>query len=362
MRVSVLKRSKVMTSERVFGRFNWPTVARLPDGRLLTVASGFRMGHVCPFGKVTGAYSEDEGETWSFPTVFIDTPLDDRDAGLAVGGKRVIITSFNNSRAFQASNHWEFEPQKEVFRDAYLPLISDEEEAAYIGSEYIYSEDGGKTFSEVRKAPVTSPHGPFFLPDGSLYYVGTACHAEKAEKGTNLVHTTGVFYATSTDGRRFSKAVRIPVPTEEGEELWEPHACLLPNGRILAAVRLQKNGDCVNLRTLYSYSDDGGKTYAAWKDMGSSGGPPHLCYIGGEKVLLTYGCRISPFSIRARLSTDNGENFGEELILCDDLSDIDCGYPATALCRDGALLTVYYGRTKKEDNTGVHAIRWRLEE
>ena len=32
--------------------YAWPSVARLHDGRLAMVASGFRMKHVCPFGKV----------------------------------------------------------------------------------------------------------------------------------------------------------------------------------------------------------------------------------------------------------------------------------------------------------------------
>ena len=32
--------------------FGWPSVARLQDGSLMTVASGFRIAHICPFGKV----------------------------------------------------------------------------------------------------------------------------------------------------------------------------------------------------------------------------------------------------------------------------------------------------------------------
>ena len=62
------------------------------------VASGFRMKHVCPFGKVVISYSDDEGKTWTRPTVVMDTPLDDRDAGiLPFGENSVIITSFNNT-------------------------------------------------------------------------------------------------------------------------------------------------------------------------------------------------------------------------------------------------------------------------
>ena len=69
--------------DSVFGYFGWPSIARLPDGTLAMVASGFRMAHVCPFGKGIICYSRDEGRTWTAPAAVIDTVLDDRDCGLA---------------------------------------------------------------------------------------------------------------------------------------------------------------------------------------------------------------------------------------------------------------------------------------
>ena len=79
--------------------FGWPTAVRLQNGKIAVVASGFRLGHVCPFGKTVISYSEDEGETFTYPAPVIDTPLDDRDGGiLAYGKSGVIVTSFNNTR------------------------------------------------------------------------------------------------------------------------------------------------------------------------------------------------------------------------------------------------------------------------
>ena len=81
----------------LFSYFGWPSVTRLPDGTLAATASGFRMAHMCPFGKSVISYSRDEGETWTRPAVLIDTLLDDRDTGIAcIGGNRVMVTSFNN--------------------------------------------------------------------------------------------------------------------------------------------------------------------------------------------------------------------------------------------------------------------------
>ena len=84
------------------GYFGWPTVARLKNGDLAAVASGFRVEHVCPFGKTVLARSKNEGKTWSLPTPIIDTPLDDRDGGiLAFGESSLLVTSFNNCPEYQ---------------------------------------------------------------------------------------------------------------------------------------------------------------------------------------------------------------------------------------------------------------------
>ena len=65
--------------------FAWPTAARLQNGKIAVVASGFRMAHLCPFGKLVIAYSDDEGESYTAPGVIMDTPLDDRDGGVTFG-------------------------------------------------------------------------------------------------------------------------------------------------------------------------------------------------------------------------------------------------------------------------------------
>ena len=43
--------------------FGWPSVTRLPDGKIAAVCSGFRLEHICPFGKAVMALSEDNGKT-----------------------------------------------------------------------------------------------------------------------------------------------------------------------------------------------------------------------------------------------------------------------------------------------------------
>ena len=102
--------------------FGWPTVARLQNGKIAAAASGYRLSHICPFGKAVISYSEDNGETYTIPAPVIDTVLDDRDAGItAYGESSVIITSFNNTLQFQ---------REHSFTSAYIE--DDESKLMYI--------------------------------------------------------------------------------------------------------------------------------------------------------------------------------------------------------------------------------------
>ena len=109
--------------------FGWPTATRLQNGKIAVVASGFRLRHVCPFGKTVISYSEDDGETYTYPAPVIDTPLDDRDGGIvAFGENNVIVTSFNNTRNMQRQHASDAEAKRKNYIYSYLDTITDEEE------------------------------------------------------------------------------------------------------------------------------------------------------------------------------------------------------------------------------------------
>jgi hypothetical protein len=160
------------------GYFGWPTVARLPDGTLMVVSSGLRSQHVCPWGKGVLNVSADDGLTWSPPRVIHDTPLDDRDGGIvSLGGQKLLVAWFTeDTRPYADADGW------------WRGLIGDEEMKRWhetmdawtdatmkqwLGSWVALSDDGGQTWSEPRRVPVNSPHGPILLRSGSLIYLGT---------------------------------------------------------------------------------------------------------------------------------------------------------------------------------------------
>ena len=80
----------------------WPTVARKADGELIVVYSGGRESHVCPFGRVEMIRSQDNGETWSWPQVLLDGPIDDRDAGVLVTKTGSILVTTFTSLAYES--------------------------------------------------------------------------------------------------------------------------------------------------------------------------------------------------------------------------------------------------------------------
>ena len=83
------------------GRYiGWPTIIRTRAGELIIAFSGDRDSHICPYGKTEIVRSQDEGRPWSEPVVILNTPLDDRDAGLVETPDGTLISSWFTSVEF----------------------------------------------------------------------------------------------------------------------------------------------------------------------------------------------------------------------------------------------------------------------
>jgi BNR repeat-like domain len=108
-------------------------------------------------------------------------------------------------------------------------------------------------------------------------------------------------------------------------------------------------------------STDNGKS---WKfdstpaaDTGE-GNPPSLTRLRDGRVCLTYGYRAPPFGLRARISSDGGKTWDEELRLRDDGGGRDVGYPRTVQRADGKLVTVYYFHDSPAGERYIAATIW----
>ncbi|MBQ8026885.1 MAG: exo-alpha-sialidase [Clostridia bacterium] len=325
--------------------FGWPTVERLRNGNIIVGASGYRIEHICPFGKGVIAFSDDEGENYTQPIPVIDTVLDDRDVGLTPFGQAgLIVTSFNNTLEFQRQNM----PQTEECFD-YIASVSSEDEARDIGVSFRISRDNGLTFGKIYKSPVTSPHGPIVLNDGRILWIGTVYnHPGKIEA-----------YTIDPDDGSLSFYSSIEA---DGLMLDEPYAIQLPDGKMICHFRIEEESE--NIFTLYqSVSDDNGKTWSKPKQIikDDSGAPSHLFFHSSGVLICAFSRRTLPYGIRVILSYDGGESWSDEYTIYENYGSDDLGYPSTVELDDSSLLTVFYARENEELPAVIMQQKWTLE-
>jgi sialidase-1 len=330
----------------------WPTVALRRDGSLALVYSGGREAHVCPFGRVELMRSSDGGRTWSWPQVLMDSPIDDRDAGiLETTSGTLLVTTFTSlayQRALDGAKNW---PPDRVERwNAVNLRASRKEREALLGCWMLRSTDGGMTWSAPYRVPVNSPHGPIAVSGGRLLYAGKQLWEPQKRVGV----------AESTDdGKTWRWLADIPArPGDSAEAYHELHAVETADGRLIVHIR---NHNKTNAgETLQSESTDGGRTWTEPRPIGVWGLPSHLLRLRDGRLLMSYGYRRAPFGNQARLSSDDGRTWSEPVVISDDGAGGDLGYPSTVELPGGELLTVWYERLKIAPQAVLRMARWRL--
>lgn len=338
----------------------WPTLARRKNGELLVVWSGGREAHVCPFGRVELMRSQDDGKTWRWPQVLYDGPIDDRDAGVLETAKGSILVTTFTSLAYQPlldkaekiapgqPGAWEDVKLREW--RAVHHRISAEQRQAEVGTWMIRSTDGGVTWSARYEVPVNSPHGPTQLADGRLLYCGIELW--KPERRVGACHS-------KDDGLTWEWLSTIP--TRDGDkshEYHELHAVEAADGTVIAHIRNHNKANAQEI--LQAESVDGGKTWSTPHPIGVWGYPSHLLRLKDGRILMTYGYRRAPLGNQARVSSDHGKTWSEPITINSDAYSGDMGYPSTAECIDGTLVTVWYELQKDSPNAQLRQARWRL--
>jgi hypothetical protein len=217
------------------------------------------------------------------------------------------------------------------------------------GGAYVHiSHDNGYTWGltvPVDIAPYQgafSPKGAIELSSGDIILaLGSHDHDPLAAS----------FIVRSTDkGRSWQKpieAARVP-----GRVFSEPSVVATRSGKLLLMSREETTGYIYQSESL-----DGGNTWLPARQLPLWGYPTHAIRLMDGRLLIIYGRRKAPFGIRAAVSEDEGQSWGEEIIIRDDLPDTDwgfnLGYPSVIEYAPGKLFTAYYG----EDTDGVTCIQ-----
>jgi NADH dehydrogenase FAD-containing subunit len=338
----------------------WSTLARRKDGELLLAFSGGREAHVCPFGRLEFMRSKDHGATWGWPQVLLDSPIDDRDAGvIETNAGSILVTHFTSLAYEPILERAERTPVGQPGGFAEQKLIDEwraardrltpEQRRSELGCFLIRSTDGGVTWSQRMRVPVNSPHGPVVMRNGRLLYAG------KAIWGNDKV---GVCESLD-DGLTWSWLAELPV--RDGDEMrqyHELHMVEASNGDLICHIRnenRQSDGE-----TLQSESTDGGKTWSVPHTIGVWGIPSHLLRLSDGRLLMSYGYRRPPFGNQARVSANNGTTWSEPIVMSADGITGDLGYPSTVECDDGTLVTVWYEVMSGSPLAQLRQARWRL--
>jgi hypothetical protein len=356
--------TKVISQQPEFYH-GWSTVARRQNGELWVSWSGGRESHVDPFGQVHAMTSRDEGATWSWPRVLLDSATDDRDSGVIETAKGTLIVTTFTSLAYEAhlakatvfSQHTDtgwgskaMPPGQLAKWKAVHARLNDAERKAELGEWCIRSTDGGRAWSTRIPTIVNSPHGPIQLKDGRLLYAGKQLWTKDRKIGVSV---------SRDDGLTWQWLAEITTRKgDKGSSYHELHAVEATNGTIIAQIR--NHNDANKGWTLQTESPDGGRTWTEPHPI-SYGFPSHLQRLRDGRLVMTYGYRRPPYGNRARISIDHGKTWSDEIVLSADGRDGDLGYPSTVELADGTLLTVWYESMKAPQLALLRQAKWRLQ-
>jgi len=174
-------------------------------------------------------------------------------------------------------------------------------------------------------------------------------------------HEGRPFCARTQDGGRTWKFVSWIAEAPDGYAIM-PSTIRLNSHEFLTAIR-RRNETRAWIET-YRSRDNG----EHWQldtvpapELGE-GNPPSMIRLKDGRVCLTYGRRINPGSIQARLSRDGGHSWEPEFILRDQAGGRDIGYPRTAQRPDGKIITFYYFHDQPKSERYIAATIWSAGE
>lgn len=206
-------------------------------------------------------------------------------------------------------------------------------------SRFEYSYDRGKTWN-----------GPYRLPN-----FGTPGTAARTDYIVNGKHDAFCFITVAkANGREGRPAC---VRTKDGGLTWELVSFIGPEPEGFAIMPSTVRISDTELFTTLRCREGTFRWISAWRsldngaswtfennpvDYAGEGNPPCLNKLPDGRLCLTYGFRAYPYSIRARLSEDNGKTWGPQIVLRDDGTDRDIGYVRSIVRPDGKVVTTYY--------------------
>jgi hypothetical protein len=211
---------------------------------------------------------------------------------------------------------------------------------------FFYSYDRGGTWEGPYRlpsfgAPGIAPRTDYIVNGARDCMLFITAAKTNGEEGRPLCVRT-------TDAGKTWEVVSWIGPEPEGFAIM-PASVRLSEREILVTVRRREGPK----RFIASYiSNDNSQSWEYLNDPVSDAGegnPPAMIQLDDGRICLIYGYRAEPFSIRAKLSSDAGRSWSEDIVLRDDGGSRDVGYPRVVQRTDGKVVVVYYFSRKGPD-------------
>lgn len=221
-------------------------------------------------------------------------------------------------------------------------------------ARFYYSTDRGKTWE-----------GPFRLPTFGQRGIAPRTDYVVEGSGSCVVFLT----ASKTNGK---EGRPFAARTSDGGKSWDflgwigeepPGYAIMPStvslgaGHFLTAIRCRD----MDRAWIEAYrTRDGGKTWLLENEpapTAGEGNPASLIRLADGRLCVTYGYRAAPFTMRARLSEDEGKTWAPEITLREG-GGRDIGYPRTVQRPDGKIVTIYYIHDRPTSERYIAATLW----
>lgn len=308
---------------------------RAPDRRIFGEKGN---NHVDPNSYLVLVRSQDNGKTWTEePELIFAHPYG--------GSQDPCLLQLNDGTLLCTSYGWA--RVDDAVKENYDSTLR-HGNFVFMGGYLVRSTDGGHSWSDAiapppvpgdqaknvfnQPVPAYNRGAPIQGRDGRVYWaVASQSRLEPRLTETHLM--------VSDDGG-LSWDYACPIASDNTITFNETSLYESPGGQLIAFMRTAYADD----HTIVARSQDGGKSFLPFEDVGWKGHPHFALPLPDERVLLIYGYRHDPWGIRARVlnaeCTDVAE--AEEIILREDGLGGDLGYPWATLTADGRILVVYY--------------------
>lgn len=358
--IKVVKSFTVCEDEKYY--YAHPSITRTANGDILV---GFRQSicrypesftHIDPTARTVLMRSSDEGKSWSQP-VLLDIELPPCGT---LGDP--MFTTLEDGRILVGLFCWRVYEKGQQEPDG-KPTI-----------DVLKHPDKWHTTIDPAFFAISDDNGYTWHKSEGLGTCGSAMRSDVIESADGKL-LSPVYMLTDDNGNFGSNAGTHLYVSEDRGETWCSYGEFLPNqdcygfnetfiyktpgNKLVAFARagtgvgseVPKGFDVSQIRCLFvSYSSDFGKSWSPVKKYSDILSYPfHAHPLPSGKVLLSYGRRKEPFSIRALILNPECDNISDaqELILADNLNNNDLGYTSAINLGDGRVLIVYYTNTGK---------------